>query len=201
VSPQYHVVYDDEFTTVPNAESGGLFDQLRPFDAEHWSRLVATGTERVIVDENDITPALHPDWLPPPPPIIPRVPAVAVPEGEAGNRLIHREPAPLEHLQPQPLLAPEGDNNLPNLIDFDPPVPEPDGLDPDLPPVDPALPIDQPPLNPNPVIQTRSGRTVRRPNRLIECSLTIHRHHHNFQTSLLQIPAARFVPVSTIGNS
>jgi hypothetical protein len=35
VSPQYHVVYDDEFTTMPNSESGGLFDPNRPFNADH----------------------------------------------------------------------------------------------------------------------------------------------------------------------
>ena len=33
VSPQYHVVYDDLFSTVTNAESGGVFAQ-EPFNAD-----------------------------------------------------------------------------------------------------------------------------------------------------------------------
>jgi hypothetical protein len=146
VSPQYHVIYNDEFTTVvPNAESGGLFDHTRPFDAKHWYRLVATGTERIIVDEKDIIPELHSDWLPPPPPIIPCVPAVTAPEGEEGNRLIRREPALSEHLQPQPLLAPEGDD--PPGPDFDFPDPTPAIVAPDLLPADPdpVPPAVQPP--------------------------------------------------------
>jgi hypothetical protein len=68
VSPQYHVVYDDEFTTVPNAESGGLFNAERPFDADRWQNLVKAGTERVIVADDVELPPLHRDWEPPPPP-------------------------------------------------------------------------------------------------------------------------------------
>ena len=42
VSPQYHVVIDDLFTTVPNADQGGLFD-VADFDATTWNRLMETG--------------------------------------------------------------------------------------------------------------------------------------------------------------
>ena len=47
VSPQYHVVYDDLFTTVPNAESGGLLD-LQNFNVASWNRLIESGLERHI---------------------------------------------------------------------------------------------------------------------------------------------------------
>ncbi len=43
VSPQYHVVYDDKFSSVPNAEGGGLFPDVEPFNAvcwSHWSKAV-----------------------------------------------------------------------------------------------------------------------------------------------------------------
>jgi hypothetical protein len=164
-------VYDDEFSTVPNSESGGLFNNDRPFDPEHWSRLVASGTERVIFDDEDVLPNLHHDWQPPPPPpLIPHVPAVAVPEGEEGNRLQHWEPAPLEPDPPPPFLAPEGDFDL----EFDPPVLDPLVVDPELPPAEPPAepdPVQQAVPNPA-VIRTRSGRTVRRPTRLIETMLT-----------------------------
>jgi hypothetical protein len=82
VSPQYHVVYDDEFTTVPNSESGGLLNGVCPFNADEWHRLVEAGIKRVIVVDDDVLPPLHHDWelpLPPPllpPPAAPRAPAV-----------------------------------------------------------------------------------------------------------------------------
>jgi hypothetical protein len=75
----------------------------------------------------------------------------------------------LEPLLPQPLLAPEGDDP-PNLIDFIFPDHEPVDVLPNPPPPAPdPIPLADPRLvNPNPVIQTRSGRIVRCPNRLIE---------------------------------
>ena len=68
VSPQYHVVYDDLFTTVPNAESGGLLE-LSQFNPTSWNRLIEIGLERHIDDvEYDrrgrrLLPQLHDDWL------------------------------------------------------------------------------------------------------------------------------------------
>ena len=53
VSPQYHVVHDNLFTTVPNGENGGIID-VTDFDADHWSRLVASGLDR--------SDALQPDF-------------------------------------------------------------------------------------------------------------------------------------------
>ena len=68
VSPQYHVIYDDEFTTVPNAERGGLLN-LDTFDQNSWNRLVASGLERHLdaldrdASGNRVLPELHDDWL------------------------------------------------------------------------------------------------------------------------------------------
>ena len=68
VSPQYHVVYDDQFTTVPNAESGGLLD-LPSFSEHSWTQIVTAGLERHIDSiEFDGSgcrrlPELHNDWL------------------------------------------------------------------------------------------------------------------------------------------
>jgi hypothetical protein len=68
ISPQYHVVYDDLFTTVPNYQNGGLLD-LPSFDANSWNQLVTTGLERHLDSiEYDprgrqILPKLHDDWL------------------------------------------------------------------------------------------------------------------------------------------
>jgi hypothetical protein len=52
VSPQFHVVYDDLFSTVPNAETGGLFD-LERFQSQSWSHLIAVGSERYLEEEFD----------------------------------------------------------------------------------------------------------------------------------------------------
>jgi len=66
VSPQYHVVYDDKFSSVPNAESGGMFAD-QPFDAKQWSTLIKEGNERVVPEPSepvkDKLPELHHDWI------------------------------------------------------------------------------------------------------------------------------------------
>ncbi|MBE0451949.1 MAG: hypothetical protein IBX70_14070, partial [Clostridia bacterium] len=69
VSPQYHIVCDDLFSTVPNCDFGGT---IRPddFDAEQWSKLIETGYELHLdnIDMNDPNdlrqiPSLSDDWL------------------------------------------------------------------------------------------------------------------------------------------
>ena len=112
VSPQYHVVYDDLFSSVPNAETGGAL-QPDVFHGSFWDQLVASGLERLddgdYADEPD-PPPLHHDWmtndeldalqrqrndaervnalplppaLPPAPPLPPEgAPAPLVPEGD-----------------------------------------------------------------------------------------------------------------------
>ena len=126
VSPQYHVVYDNLFTTVPNAESGGLLD-LQNFNADSWSRLIETGLERVIDDiEYDcrgrrLLPELHDDWL-----------TDFEPRLRNDRRAIRRRrrqaPAdtPRTRRQQHPLtLNPEGDDAVPAPILIDQPVPPP----------------------------------------------------------------------------
>jgi hypothetical protein len=50
VSPQYHVMYDDLFSTVPNAETGGILDHCW----EHnWHKILQSGVEHYIVEEFD----------------------------------------------------------------------------------------------------------------------------------------------------
>ena len=62
ISPQYHVIYDDLFSTVPNAESGGTLKLS--LDGSFWRKLIATGYESLLpADEDDPLPELHPDWL------------------------------------------------------------------------------------------------------------------------------------------
>jgi hypothetical protein len=68
VSPQYHVVYDDLFTTVPNGEAGGILNDM-PFDHRSWSQILESGWERRIdpVDEASsgtrFVPSLDREWL------------------------------------------------------------------------------------------------------------------------------------------
>jgi hypothetical protein len=47
VSPQYHVVYDDLFTTVPNGETGGLVEAMK-FNPESWMKILESGWEKEI---------------------------------------------------------------------------------------------------------------------------------------------------------
>ena len=49
--PQYHVVYDDEFTSVPNAPSYDLFAD-NPFNASSWEKLVRSGLKDHINKED-----------------------------------------------------------------------------------------------------------------------------------------------------
>ena len=62
ILPQYHVVFDDKFSMVPNAESGGLIE-TRAFEIA-WQQIVASGLERFIQDgDTDPGPGLQDDWL------------------------------------------------------------------------------------------------------------------------------------------
>jgi hypothetical protein len=68
VSPQYHVVYDDLFTTVPNGETGGLIEEMQ-FNPESWQQILETGWERLAdpIEEaasgSNIVPSLDREWL------------------------------------------------------------------------------------------------------------------------------------------
>mgnify|MGYP000344943232 CR=1 FL=1 len=69
VSPQYHVVYDDLFSTVPNAEAGSFLERVAPFGNSEWNTMLRSGVERYIFDEVDDDgfpiplPQLADQWL------------------------------------------------------------------------------------------------------------------------------------------
>jgi len=67
VSPQYHVIYDDKFTSVPNSESGGILND-KEFTQSEWLSLIQTGSEKVVIEPKtsvplERAPSLHDDWL------------------------------------------------------------------------------------------------------------------------------------------
>ena len=69
ISPQCHVVYDDIFTSVPNAEHGGLL-QPDVFTGPSWddlgqARLKSINDSDPHLTPNDTPPALHDEWLTP----------------------------------------------------------------------------------------------------------------------------------------
>jgi hypothetical protein len=166
VSPQFHCIYDDLFSTVPNADHGGILD-LESFQADQWAELVASGSERLNADDPDeVPPELPDEWLTPD-------------ELDARNhQRAHRQRLRSTLLPLGPVTAPEGDgpDNGPDDGPDGGPVPEPnqDPLveppdDPHDAPEDPngpdTEPIAQPQQVPNngPVV-TRSGRQVK-PNK------------------------------------
>lgn len=175
ISPQYHVVYDDQFTTVPNAASGGIF-QNQPFDAASWDTLVSSGLEYVYNPDSAEPPQLHDDWLTPderlhrnrqrenrPQRQVARDRQVAVPEGAAPPVAVPEGAA----VQPHGPALPEGAQPIHEAV----PVND-DG--------DFALQDDTPdavagqPNPPAPNLTTRSGRRVKRPDRLIENMFAAH---------------------------
>ena len=68
ISPQFHVVHDDLFTTVSNAGAMNLDDE--GFDEGQWRKLVSSGHEKYLDEEDSDTakgsssqPHLHDEWL------------------------------------------------------------------------------------------------------------------------------------------
>ena len=63
VSPQYHVVHDDYFSTVPASLDATTWNDLG--GVEQWQNLYDTGFERFVPDtddENGPTVPLHDNW-------------------------------------------------------------------------------------------------------------------------------------------
>ena len=60
ISPQFHVVHDDLFTTVSNPGAMNIDD--KGFDEGQWRRLVIGGHERYLNEEEN-PPHLHDEWL------------------------------------------------------------------------------------------------------------------------------------------
>jgi hypothetical protein len=63
ISPQYHVVHDDYFTTVPGVDS------TKTFSAASWKTILQTGVERYLSVDIDRfgkplpLPSLHDEWI------------------------------------------------------------------------------------------------------------------------------------------
>jgi hypothetical protein len=68
ITPQYHVIYDDLFMTVPKAKTGGLLNP-NDFDANSWRRLVELGAEHYVFNDEDKNgmpvplPELDEEWM------------------------------------------------------------------------------------------------------------------------------------------
>lgn len=183
VTPQYHVVYDDMYTTVPNAQD------MTPFNAEVWNNLIQFGLERSIDDDN-FSPPLAPDWLTPQ-------------ELEQQNReMAAQRHARIPTVQ-LPATVPEGDETdgpaqrplqsepvrtEPEIIVLPPTVAaEPEGepanrrADPEG---EPAIqPVEMERQDGEPVVRTRYGRQVRRNPRYYD-----RRQWANHVTSLTILP-------------
>ncbi len=70
ITPQYHVVYDNLFETVPNVRHADVVPDQERFDPTHWNKLIETGYEQTWVPEYDQNgrlinrpPGLNDDWL------------------------------------------------------------------------------------------------------------------------------------------
>ena len=67
VSPQYNVVYDDLFTSVPNFDRGRFNKDVDPFNEAEWKNLVELDHERNLPEpnpfQNEKIPSLDNNWL------------------------------------------------------------------------------------------------------------------------------------------
>ncbi|KAG7341235.1 reverse transcriptase RNA-dependent DNA polymerase [Nitzschia inconspicua] len=149
ISPQYHVVYDDLFYTVPNAETGGVENHM-PFNSDSWSTIVETGLEKYLdpVEEassgTGMIPSLDREWLSddelppqrehppqrtlPAPPFLPPssdpLPMPKAPEGESEDIVQRNADVPTVLENPHSLS--EGDVSQPAPAPPDPAPPDPD---------------------------------------------------------------------------
>ncbi|KAG7373658.1 reverse transcriptase RNA-dependent DNA polymerase [Nitzschia inconspicua] len=122
VSPQYHVVYDELFSTVFNSLTPGMNDAL-PFDDALWTRLISIGLEHLLPSSSD-----DPTAYDPPPPLDP---AWLAPDDVPAS--FQREPPPAPDPPPpapvQPTPAPDPPPPAP-----DPPPSLPEGVSSAVPP-------------------------------------------------------------------
>jgi len=146
ISAQYHVIFDEKFSTVATTPSTDDNIVL-------WENLLDNGYDRhfsLDFDPPDPQDEPNPTWLPPPdinlPPLNPPTQNTTVPMPPL--------PAP-----PVPVRTP--DNPLPAE---QPPLPTTEPQEPPVPPT-PAPPVDSPITDPPP---RRSNRQVRPPSRLID---------------------------------
>jgi hypothetical protein len=82
IKPQYHCVYDDQFTTVPNAKSSGLV-QNQPFNADSWESIVLSCTEHIFETDNPpVDDHLFRDFCPSSQQVSHHLQPILAPEGE-----------------------------------------------------------------------------------------------------------------------
>jgi hypothetical protein len=160
VSPQYHVVYDDLFSTVPNGETGGILDDM-PINQLSWSNILESGWERVIdpVDEASsgtrFVPSLDREWLSDAelPPSVAQPVDASIPPEPPPSRSISEEdaiPAAVRDQDPLPTSAPEGPtSSSEGEIDTDPEITSsPEGGIDSAPVIDPDQSVVQQNLSP-----------------------------------------------------
>ncbi|KAG7374494.1 reverse transcriptase RNA-dependent DNA polymerase [Nitzschia inconspicua] len=133
VSPQYHVVYDDLFSTVPNAETGGVENNM-PFNPDSWSKIVETGLEQYLDPVAEASsgtgtiPSLDREWLSDDELPLSPSPMPKAPEGEIEEVVQQRADVPT--VPDNPPSFSEGDVSQPT-----PAPPDPDPAPPDPEPV------------------------------------------------------------------
>jgi Reverse transcriptase (RNA-dependent DNA polymerase) len=175
VSPQFHVVYDDLFQTVPNRDNG-----VNPFPESVWDHLFRNEREQLVDPDADpaTVPPLHLDWLDPDEQQQRADDEAARFERRYGRRpgvLVDPPAPPIPPPVPPPVIVPpvlppvappvpQAPPVPPVLQPPPPPPPPPPPLPPPLPaPIHPpALPPPPNPLNPPPLRRSARGRV---PNR------------------------------------
>lgn len=152
ISPQYHVVYDNLFTTVFTFAADDLYDATG-FTPAQWGDLLLTGYDRHDDFDEDDAPVLADEWLSP----------AERAERDRLSDLRHRR----RHALRYPPIAPEGAPvpPAPRQVTFDlPPAPVP--LAPEGVPVPLPLPPVPLPLPPVPLEPPLSPEGVRRSARV-----------------------------------
>ena len=164
VSPQYHCVYDDQFTTVPNHESGGILHE-EPFDQQRWLELVRAGWERAVLDDDDDPETGEPPNSTRPPTLAPVWKPEPVQQAPVAPKRVRFQIEPTV-TEPEVPLSPEGDNT--NEEDIVPETAEPliDEAIPDEPPTPQPPPAPNEPEPEEGVQRTRFGRVLKQPDRL-----------------------------------
>ena len=194
ISPQFHVVFDDLFSTVPAAETGPDSVDTSCFDSHSWSKLVQFGLERFLLDEYDDRgrliplPVLDDTWsptenllpeaplrsLPPPTSVADEVarlpsfsdPVTSVPEGE----LVDDAPASVK-------LEPPSSSSSSPVVDL---TDEIDAFD-EPPPVEPAPPAPDPAPDPS----LRRSSRVRKPRKFFDGTFA---HYNNGINPAQRVP-------------
>ena len=149
VSPQYHFVCDDHFSTVPNSDAGGATNPQQ-LDANHWFNLVESGYEnfRDVLDRDaqgrPIAPPLNDERLTPTERAV-RLQRQTLINNRRRARL-HQQAIQNRHQAPLP-----GGNNGGQAPPVQPPIPLLPINPPQIPPLQPVQQPQEPQDDPNEV--------------------------------------------------